>query len=89
MSKQATASALSPLKLSLLAALIVGIIGGFIPEILGLGTEIVQKTLRLDYSVPFGVSVVLKISPPLYALALVCLVAYFHQHCLSVPLLEH
>ena len=53
LSRQATASALSPLKLSLLAALIVGIIGGFMPEILGLGTEIVQKTLRLDYSVHF------------------------------------
>ena len=53
LSRQATASALSPMKLSLLAALIVGIIGGFMPEVLGLGTEIVQKTLRLDYSVHF------------------------------------
>ena len=31
------------MKLSLLAALIVGIIGGFMPEVLGLGTESSRK----------------------------------------------
>lgn len=53
LSLKAAASSLSSTKLCLLAALIVGVAGGFVPEILGLGTEVVKKVLSLEYAVPF------------------------------------
>ena len=64
----------------LIAVLICGLLGGFIPEILGLGGETISGILNEIYSINFIILIlILKLMVTVMCLSMGFLVAYFLQ----------
>ena len=63
----------------LIAVLICGLLGGFIPEILGLGGETINGVLNEKYSINFIILILIKIVGNSNVLAWGFFVAFFRQ----------